>query len=267
MIPSTAYAGRASPGQMYDKSFLPISHWQVGTQDEIDNQDGDQDDDNDPDNDNDNNHDNDNHGSHRDDNDLDDDNNQDNDNHRDDNNLDNDNNDNNLDNDNNDNNLDNNNNDNNLDNNNNDNNLDNNEANYHISGKILLQGRDNHQGVKIFASQEACTINATQEEIVVTDQEGYFEVMLSTQYHCLQAAYPGYLSDKQDISYYELSTTATTNEPVILLGGDVTGDGQIDIMDLAKIGGRYGEYDEILDLNGNGKVDIFDITIAAGNFH
>jgi len=112
--------------------------------------------------------------------------------------------------------------------------------------------RDNHQGTKIFASREDCTTNATPEEVGTTDQEGNFDVTLSVEYHCLQAVHAGYLSEKQNLrNSDELSTSATTNElgTITLLSGDVTGDGQIDIFDMAKMAGHYGESDQILDLN------------------
>ena len=102
----------------------------------------------------------------------------------------------------------------------------------------------------------------------MTDQEGNFDIILSSEYHCLQAAHSGYLSEEQDLrGYNEVSTSAATNEleTITLLGGDVTGDGQIDIFDMAKMAGHYGESDQVLDLNGNGEVDIFDMSIVATN--
>lgn len=51
-----------------------------------------------------------------------------------------------------------------------------------------------------------------------------------------------------------------------LLGGDVTGDDQINIFDLALIAGHYGTTEVAADLNGDGKVNIFDLTISASNY-
>lgn len=52
-----------------------------------------------------------------------------------------------------------------------------------------------------------------------------------------------------------------------LTGLDVTGDGQVNIFDLAVIAGRYGSNDPIADLNGDGQVDIADLVMAADNYN
>ncbi len=51
-----------------------------------------------------------------------------------------------------------------------------------------------------------------------------------------------------------------------LTSGDVTGDGRIDIFDLAFIASRYHRTDPAADVNGDGLVDIFDLTVAASHY-
>jgi hypothetical protein len=53
---------------------------------------------------------------------------------------------------------------------------------------------------------------------------------------------------------------------VVLLGGDVNGDGRIDILDIAFVGARFGGHDPGADINDDGMVDILDLVLTAGNF-
>jgi hypothetical protein len=53
---------------------------------------------------------------------------------------------------------------------------------------------------------------------------------------------------------------------ITLLGGEVTGDGVIDIFDLTFIAARYNSNDPLADITADGLVDIFDLVIAAGNY-
>jgi YVTN family beta-propeller protein len=48
--------------------------------------------------------------------------------------------------------------------------------------------------------------------------------------------------------------------------GDVTGDGQVDILDLAFIAARFKSTDPTADVNGDGQVDILDLATAAQNY-
>jgi hypothetical protein len=54
--------------------------------------------------------------------------------------------------------------------------------------------------------------------------------------------------------------------PVALLGGEVNGDGEIDILDLAFVGAHFGDSNAQADINGDGTVDILDIVLVAINF-
>ena len=48
--------------------------------------------------------------------------------------------------------------------------------------------------------------------------------------------------------------------------GDVTGDGRVDILDLAFIAANYDGDNLAADVNRDGKVDIFDLVAAANNY-
>jgi hypothetical protein len=47
---------------------------------------------------------------------------------------------------------------------------------------------------------------------------------------------------------------------------DLTGDGLVDIFDLAVVAARYGSADVEADLNGDGLVDILDLSLVAGSY-
>jgi YVTN family beta-propeller protein len=70
------------------------------------------------------------------------------------------------------------------------------------------------------------------------------------------AALPG---DTEQISIDVLSIADLTRS-------DVTGDGWIDIFDLAFIAARFGSGDLEADITGDGSVDIFDLSIVASNY-
>lgn len=53
---------------------------------------------------------------------------------------------------------------------------------------------------------------------------------------------------------------------VALLQSDVTGDGQVNILDLALVAARYGSSDPQADINTDGRVDIFDLSVVAGYY-
>lgn len=48
--------------------------------------------------------------------------------------------------------------------------------------------------------------------------------------------------------------------------GDVNGDGQVNIFDLAYVASRFNSSAPTADLNGDGRVDIFDLAIVANNY-
>jgi hypothetical protein len=128
-----------------------------------------------------------------------------------------------------------------------------------LSGRVQLQGKQDHSGVTIAAADRQ----------VETDAEGWFEIETEEEYQ-LTADIPAYLSGRAEGNALALAVTADPFRvdlgTVTLLGGDVTDDDRIDIFDLAYIGSRYGGNDPGADINASGQVDIFDLAMAAGNY-
>lgn len=129
-----------------------------------------------------------------------------------------------------------------------------------IAGTVLLQGRSDHSGTRIFLSPATCPASTGTTPAAVTAADGSFEIITNGQtYACLQAIQPGYLTGQSDLPGEQLGS-------VTLLGGDVNGDDLIDIFDLAYIGARFDSADPGADINRDNLVDIFDLVIAAGNY-
>lgn len=128
-------------------------------------------------------------------------------------------------------------------------------------GTALLAGRANHAGTLVYLGETACGSAALGQPVAVTGPDGRFEitVMAGQSYHCLRVERPGYLAGQADNPGPALGV-------IRLPGGDVTGDGLIDILDLALVGQYYGTNQSQADINGDGVVNIFDLVLPASNF-
>jgi subtilisin family serine protease len=134
-----------------------------------------------------------------------------------------------------------------------------------ISGTVLLQSRANHSGTQVYLSDDdGCTSPvATGAALVTTGPDGYFEVSVAVapqNQPCVQVVHHGYLVGQYLAANGHLGI-------LTLPGGDMTGDGIIDIFDLSYIAARIGTTDPLADLIPDGKIDIFDVVIAAGNYN
>lgn len=131
-----------------------------------------------------------------------------------------------------------------------------------ISGTVLLQGRTDHSGTRIYLSDVPCSSSTSGEPAALTDAQGRFEISSSTEDHylCLKTLQHGYLMAQKDTPKGELGV-------ITLPGGDVVEDGVINILDLAFMAIRYRSSDPAADVNADGQVDIFDLTIAASNYN
>jgi len=131
-----------------------------------------------------------------------------------------------------------------------------------VNGTILLQSRESHAGVDIYLTPNDCTTLASHTPITTTDITGKFEFSIEANqiYHCIQAKKAGFLTGQYNTLTGDVGT-------LTLLGGDVNGDNEINVFDLALIAANYDGNIVELDLNGDGLVDIFDLTLTAINYN
>ncbi len=132
-----------------------------------------------------------------------------------------------------------------------------------ISGQVLLQGRSDHSGTQIYLGTGDCSGPPSGVGLVATGPDGVFEINTPVAPQaalCLLAVKQGYLTG-------QLPDPAGDAGAITLPGGDVTGDGLIDIFDLTYIASRINTNDDSADLIPDGWVDIFDLVIAAGNYN
>ena len=128
------------------------------------------------------------------------------------------------------------------------------QSEFMAQGQVELQGKNDWSGVTV----------ATSQRQVQTDPTGHFSLSLAGD-HQVTLTKPGYLS-AQAQGNPTVGVEIIDLGRVSLLGGEVTGDDQIDIFDMAFIASRYGSSDTRADINGDGSVDIFDLTLSAANY-
>jgi subtilisin family serine protease len=135
-----------------------------------------------------------------------------------------------------------------------------------VSGRVVLQGRDDHQGTIVALHNTMCssTIYTPTREAVTTttNAQGYFEFTLSSEPDeaCLYVMHTGYLQGQTPLPV-EPGRTLT------LLAGDIISDNLINIFDLVRIASKMGSGDAEADLNTDGRVNILDLTLVAGNYN
>lgn len=133
-----------------------------------------------------------------------------------------------------------------------------------ISGRVERQGRavPNLDGTVVIAYNAGGGVIAEG----TTDGHGFFELSVPQGgIYLVQAFYHGYLkAQKANVYVVGASVDIGTTK---LLGGDVNGDNNVNILDVVGIIGSFGAGGMLpADINGDGTVNIFDLTIAAGNF-
>ncbi len=131
-----------------------------------------------------------------------------------------------------------------------------------IWGVVLLQGRTDHSGVKIYLSDQPCSSTVSGEPADLTNVEGRFTLTPPAEPppQCLQAVQPGYLMGQKEWPQDKIGQ-------ITLAGGDVVPDNLINILDLAFMAIHYNTTEPQADVNADGLVDIFDLTIAASNYN
>ncbi|MBN1937522.1 MAG: hypothetical protein JW934_22885 [Anaerolineae bacterium] len=129
------------------------------------------------------------------------------------------------------------------------------DATVTVVGQVGLQGRTSSEGVQIQAQPG--------DQKTASAANGAFGLDVSLP--CtITASFDGYLPVRWVLT--EVVASILVLDPVTLWGGDLNADGQIDILDIAFVGARFGSTDSLADLTADGVVDIRDLVLPAGNF-
>ncbi len=134
-----------------------------------------------------------------------------------------------------------------------------------ITGRVERQGQavpPGYAGTDVIAYNSGGGVVASG----VTDAAGDFSLAVPQGgIYLVQAFYHGYLkAQKSSVYVVGASVSVGTTK---LLGGDVNGDNNVNILDIVGVIGVFGTAGTIsTDINHDGTVNIFDLTIAAGNF-
>lgn len=131
------------------------------------------------------------------------------------------------------------------------------ESTAHVTGSVLLQGRQIHAGATI----------AGAGRITATDSSGQFALALAAGTADVDAAKPGYLSARR--SGLVVAASDITLPTITLLGGDADGNQRIDTDDIDLLGRLLGATvppaDPRADINGDGRVDLRDVQLTSRN--
>jgi YVTN family beta-propeller protein len=123
-----------------------------------------------------------------------------------------------------------------------------------VTGTVVLQGRTDHRGTVVSIA------NGPYLATDITGRFGFRAEGLVT----LRVGHPGYLDAMATV---KASTDGRLDMPeIVLSGGDINGDNQIDILDLSYVGYRFAGDDLLADLNRDGVVDILDLSLVGANF-
>jgi PKD repeat protein len=131
------------------------------------------------------------------------------------------------------------------------------DAMLHVQGMCLLQARTDHSGCTVAAGGTGST----------TDLQGQYEVSVPAGAYGITASAPGYLQTTTSCS--GVAGEIRTLPNVELRAGDVNGDCIVNILDLAAIGGCYGESatcNPTADFTNDGTISMPDLVAAAVNY-
>lgn len=124
-----------------------------------------------------------------------------------------------------------------------------------LTGVVALEGRNDSR---------SATITVGEYYLQLTP-DGAFEMNLEvTDSYVMLINAPGYLSAKAEDTLSNASTMDMGR--ITLLGGDVTGDDLINILDLALIASLYNTDAPQADINGDQQVNLIDLVMTATNY-
>lgn len=127
-----------------------------------------------------------------------------------------------------------------------------------LVGEVRLEGRTDHSGT---------VVQLDGGPTAVTSADGRYAFTTAGGPHTLAFSHPAYLAASQAVQAVVGSTV--TVPTVTLLGGDVNGDGQVNILDLSAVAANFGSgapNPPTTDVNGDGQVDILDLVLVGKNF-
>jgi hypothetical protein len=128
-----------------------------------------------------------------------------------------------------------------------------------VTGQAYLEGRTDHGGI------EVSLIDGVSESVLTGSDGEYTFPDVPADVYDLVMSRDLYLTAELTGCLIEGDETVQMPD-VTLLGGDLTGDGVINISDLTRGGSVFNSQDPGADVNGNGTVDIFDIVLIGKNF-
>ncbi|PKN94172.1 MAG: hypothetical protein CVU44_07155 [Chloroflexi bacterium HGW-Chloroflexi-6] len=153
-----------------------------------------------------------------------------------------------------------------------------------VTGLVTRQGvpaNPNTGGGTLSCTSVSATGLATPMQTLNTSSTGAFSLAnLALDTFTFRASYPGYLAAQKSgvvLSSSQLNLVLTT---ISLRGGDVNGDGVINILDVGLIISKFGQtgvavrsasitcsvVDEPADINDDGRINISDLAILSGNW-
>ena len=139
-----------------------------------------------------------------------------------------------------------------------------------LSGSFSLQGQNVRGDVPVtlepgfYVGQgplTALTDDKLEDNLLFAD--------VAMDAYLLTTQQPGYLNlEVSDNKVVALSRSPLVLPPLELLAGDLDGDGEIGVLDLAVVAGSFGQTGEALagDVNSDGMVNARDLALVAGNF-
>ncbi len=134
------------------------------------------------------------------------------------------------------------------------------------TGTVILQGRTDNSGAQVTAWQAGSPITGD-----VTAAGGGYSLSLPAGTYSMTVSMASYLTEQVD-NVVVASGGLTPLPDITLLGGDVNGDGTVDILDLSAIGAKYGlssgdpGFDPAMDINSDDIINIQDLSLAAANY-
>jgi hypothetical protein len=134
-----------------------------------------------------------------------------------------------------------------------------------IAGIVAMQGRIDHSGAMVCANDGSGPI------CVETGADGQFSIDVATGTYAITVNMERYL-DAEKLNVSAVAGSTTTLPAVTCLGGDSNDDCNVNILDLALMGGRFSSscgdvnWDERADINNDCTVNILDLAMAGGNF-